>query len=163
MMNRSPFEIFPQIQTPRLTLRRLTTHDLDEFIGIAYVDGEFVQSVSEVRQFLVRIESSYRKEETINWGLVFEDELIGACGYYRGFENQIGELGYVLKKGYRRQGLMREAAVAILQYGFDKLDLKRIIAYTAEDNLPSVGLLTRLGFKITNEKIDHRSKFELVG
>ena len=45
-----------------------------------------------------------------------------------------------------RRGLAREAASAVLQFGFDRLRLSTIGAATDLPNLRSVRLLRRLGF-----------------
>jgi RimJ/RimL family protein N-acetyltransferase len=49
------------------------------------------------------------------------------------------------------RGLAREAAEAILKFGFDSLELNRVVAFTAAANAPSWGLMERLGMRKIGE------------
>jgi len=75
--------------------------------------------------------------------------LIGDCGFHLVFpRHQKAELGYSLyleeNWGY---GFMKEAIPQVLAYGFGEMELHRIEAYTAIDNLASLALLRRFGFR----------------
>lgn len=56
------------------------------------------------------------------------------------------QLGYKLLPDYRGQGFATEAARHLTDAIFREQNLHRIEAFTLADNLPSIGLLTRLGF-----------------
>lgn len=57
------------------------------------------------------------------------------------------ELGYAMRKEeYKNKGYMREAAPAIVEYGFEKMNLNRIEAFIATYNMPSQKVVQRLGF-----------------
>jgi ribosomal-protein-alanine N-acetyltransferase len=56
-------------------------------------------------------------------------------------------IGYEIARECRAQGYMREALVAVLEYGFTEMGLHRIQAETHPDNAASSGLATRLGFR----------------
>ena len=56
------------------------------------------------------------------------------------------EVGYVLGKAHWGSGLMREALVALLDYAFIELKMRRIEAFADPRNVASDGLLRRLGF-----------------
>jgi len=57
------------------------------------------------------------------------------------------EMGYDLNRAYWGQGIASEALRAIIQFGFEQLNLNRIYAGTIADNHESVCLLERLGFE----------------
>jgi [ribosomal protein S5]-alanine N-acetyltransferase len=50
------------------------------------------------------------------------------------------------KDSDKGKGLMTEALAVALHYGFTELNLHRIAALVANDNIPSVKLLQRFGF-----------------
>src|SRR5690606_16881565 len=74
---------------------------------------------------------------------------IGTCGYYRWYEeHNRAEIGYIMSnESYRRQGLMKEAATRILQFGFDEMNAHRIEALAGPENTPSIKILEGLGLK----------------
>ena len=55
-------------------------------------------------------------------------------------------IGYRFDGDFHHQGYAFEAVSRIIRMGFEELDLKRIIAYVQRSNLPSLKLLSRLGF-----------------
>jgi RimJ/RimL family protein N-acetyltransferase len=62
-------------------------------------------------------------------------------------QNHQGEIGYVFNPAYGGRGLATEAARVMLGLGFDGLRLHRIIGRCDARNVPSAGLLTRLGMR----------------
>lgn len=66
------------------------------------------------------------------------------------------DLTYRLRSSAQGQGYGKELALALIDYGFQKLDLDQITATITPDNLPSKILAERLGMKF-----DHR--IQLLG
>ncbi|MGD1847661.1 MAG: GNAT family N-acetyltransferase [Salibacteraceae bacterium] len=158
-MNPSVFESFPYLQTQRLKLGPLRGHPrhaLDEVFSFQGASKTLLPTPA----MLDKLERLYRERQAINWGLVRDGELVGTCGFYRGFNNQTGEIGYVMRQTYRRQGLLKEAAEAIVQFGFRELQLKCILAYTTEENRGSVKALEDLGFQLGQSDLEKYLKFE---
>jgi RimJ/RimL family protein N-acetyltransferase len=58
-----------------------------------------------------------------------------------------GETGFVFHPGYQGRGLATEAAEVVLGLGFDGLGLHRVIGRCDALNLPSAGLMERLGMR----------------
>ena len=54
------------------------------------------------------------------------------------------EVGWAVSLYYRRQGYATEAARALLQYAFNTLGVRRVIAFTDHDNLASIQVMRRL-------------------
>lgn len=144
----SVFRDAPRFNTERLILRGIEEADLADVLPVTVYDGLQAQSEKETRMMLERIAEDQRFGHTIHWGIALNgtNRIIGTCGFYRGFWRQVGEIGYILKPEFRRQGLMFEAIGAIIRYGFEGLQLDRIDAYTRQDNSASVALLKKLGF-----------------
>lgn len=108
-------------------------------------------------------------------------QLIGACGfvpvlaplglvpYYRYIadvsdtEKNFTEVGlfFAVSSHYQCRGFAHEAALALMNYGFDKLKLERIVGITHLYNNPSIAVLKRLGMKI--ETLPEHKWMQVVG
>ena len=76
-----------------------------------------------------------------------DGEVIGTCALFEIDPNQQSAvIGYQLAQAYWGLGMMREALLATLAMGFEKIGLRRIAARVDYRNSSSVGLLLRLGF-----------------
>ncbi|MFD2173341.1 GNAT family N-acetyltransferase [Rhodobacter lacus] len=60
---------------------------------------------------------------------------------------QAGTLGYWVGARFARQGYMREAIAAVVDYAFGPMDLSRIDAACLPENVASRGVLEKSGFK----------------
>jgi len=73
--------------------------------------------------------------------------VIGTCTLYDiSAQCRRADIGYVLLPSQWGRGYATEALVALLDWGFDKLDLNRVEADIDPRNLPSARILERLGF-----------------
>ena len=57
------------------------------------------------------------------------------------------EIGYKFSSAYHHKGYASEAVEKLLDIAFSELNLHRICARVQEDNIPSIKLLTGLGFE----------------
>jgi len=55
---------------------------------------------------------------------------------------------YAISPSHPRRGYASEAAQALVNYAFQKLHLKHIIATTDYDNLASLGVMRKLGMRV---------------
>ena len=78
-------------------------------------------------------------------------EILGFCGLKRanapGAEAIAGEveIGWRLRPEAWGKGIAKEAAIASLDLAFQNFAAPRVVAITAADNMPSQGLMIRLG------------------
>ena len=85
------------------------------------------------------------------WG-IFEKSsgnLIGRCGIeQKMIDGQAEyEISYLIDTAHQRQGYALECMRAVLAYAEYKLHIKRLAAVIHKDNLPSLRLIERLGFR----------------
>ncbi|MFF3438429.1 GNAT family N-acetyltransferase [Streptosporangium sp. NPDC002721] len=78
------------------------------------------------------------------WALVPDSAMAGVCGL-RGTPDGEVELLYSLSPGLWGQGLVTEAATAVLEYAFATLSLPRVIAEVDGGNAASARVALRLG------------------
>lgn len=148
-MNYVPFEQFPVLQTDRLTLSQLKKENVAHLLEITSFN-ERATNETQLDELLQKTETQFQDKTGITWGLYLGEEIIGTVGFYRGFKNEEGEIGYVIREKFRRKGYLMEAANKVIEFGFNQLELKEIGAFTPDYNHASIGLLRKLGFSETN-------------
>lgn len=146
-MNKGIFQSFPELKTEHLWLRDLRIDHLQELLPIFFHKEGEAHDKRKPLKIIEKVQLGFFKHEALTWGIFTETKLVGTCGYYRGFKDNIGEIGYVMNAKFRGKGWMKEALKQIIKFGFEEMELVEIRAYTAKDNLPSVKLLERLGFE----------------
>jgi ribosomal-protein-alanine N-acetyltransferase len=87
-------------------------------------------------------------------------EVLGWAGYHSwAKQHHRAELFYSLKSDdFKRKGYMSEALKPILDYGKNEMDLYRIEAFVAIDNIPSNRLMEKFGFQ-KEATLKHRYQF----
>jgi len=110
-------------------------------------------------------------------------QLVGACGFVPclapfgllpGFgpadssgrpDRYSPEFGlfYAISPAHRRQGYATEAAQALVDYAFEHLHLKRVVATTDYDNLGSLGVMRKLGMRIEKNPRPEPPWLQVVG
>ena len=70
---------------------------------------------------------------------------IGWCGLRYSPETKEVDLGYRLMKKFWGQGYATEASIRCLEYGFETLKLKRIVAKAMPENISSIKIMQKLG------------------
>ena len=150
------FTPFPELSTPRLELRELSLNDAEEIFLLrsdktvnAFIDRKPAASIDDARQFINLIISNQNNNQSVMWTITLKDDpkLIGTivC-YHIEKENDKAEIGYELLPSYHGQGIMHEALLKVIDFGFKTLGLKIIEADVRTDNLASIKLLDRCGF-----------------
>jgi len=73
---------------------------------------------------------------------------IGECGFHTwNATHRRAEVFYNMRnEAFKQKGLMREALKEVLKYGFTELQLHRVQALIAAENIPSLKLLQCYGF-----------------
>ncbi len=85
---------------------------------------------------------------SINLAIEHAGVASGAIGLrLRDAENRTAEIGWCLRRDLWRQGLMREAAGAMLDFAFGPLGLHRVVATCDPLNTASFRLMERLGLR----------------
>jgi [ribosomal protein S5]-alanine N-acetyltransferase len=142
------FSKMPLLSNERMTLRGLELSEAAAILDIAVYDGVFATNENQAAQTLERINADIAKGESLHWGIFLNEtnEIAGTCGYYRGFAENSGEIGYILKESQRGKGLMTAAVQLLVDFGLKTLKLDKVIAYTDPSNSASIAVLQRTGF-----------------
>ncbi len=114
-----------------------------------YIDATPISSLEHARDFLAGLIEANRVAQRNYWIILDEGRCIGSIGFNLIFNplHRTQDFGYGIGRCAWGQGKFREAATAVLQFGFAEMKLERIQASTRADNVRSVAALSRLGFE----------------
>jgi RimJ/RimL family protein N-acetyltransferase len=151
--SRLPF----RLETNRLTLRELTLHDTGFILELVndpdwhrFIGDRGIRTLDAARTYLLEGPmETYRRLGFGFWRVETraDGRPIGMCGLIKRDTLDHVDLGFAFLPAYRGQGFAHEAASACVEYARGRLQLDRIVATTALDNVASGGLLERLGFR----------------
>ena len=151
------FGDLPELETPRLILRKLKAEDAEDMFEYAS-DPEVARDVTwpphkhidDPVAFLNSVLQKYSKKEVEGWGVALKEsgKLIGTCGFvWWKPEHAKAEIGYALSRKYWGRGLMTEAVTAVMDFGFDKMKLNRLEARCTAANIGSEKVMRKNGMK----------------
>jgi ribosomal-protein-alanine N-acetyltransferase len=147
---------FETIHTKRLRLQALTPASIKTVFEH--------HSIEEIKKILGHTsEEDYQKEEhkykngyssynrSFKMFLLTDKAsgaVIGRCGIHNwNAEHSRAEIGYVMHdEQFKRKGLMSEAVEAVIDHGFNELNLNRIDAMVGPANIPSLRLMEKFNF-----------------
>jgi RimJ/RimL family protein N-acetyltransferase len=118
--------------------------------SMQYWSDQPISTLDEAVQVLMKDLASDAKGNSMCWAVTHKEqnEMIGKVILFQfSKENQRAEIGYLLDRKYWRQGVMLQALGAVIEFAFNTLDLHRIEADVDSENIPSIGLLEKLGFE----------------
>lgn len=143
------------IRTDRLLIRIPEMKDKEDFFvyrsmpEIHKYQSWRPKLISEIEEFINKNVTVYPNTEHTWLQLAIclnEGQMIGDIGIHFLEDNQI-EIGYTLSPKYQGNGYASEAVKAVINYAFSEWQKHRIIASVDPDNIHSVKLLERVGFR----------------
>lgn len=144
------------LETERLILKPIGESHVEDILRIRSneVVNQFVQRIPpktnyDALDFILTIKKRNQNNESLNWGMSYKNQqnLIGTICLWKFSEDRTeAEVGYELLPEHHRKGLMSEALNAVLNYGFNELNLLEILAFTNKFNENSKGLLLKNNF-----------------
>ena len=155
MNNLPPYKDFPNLENENILLKEIEKQDIPTIKSITSYNRVLAKDEIEAWDFIKKIKNNYNNGLSIHWG-IFEkqsNQIIGTCGYYRGFENKRGELGCILLPDFRAKGFMKQALQLAINFGYTILQLNEIYALTNNNNIQAKNLLNSLNFEL-KKKID---------
>jgi RimJ/RimL family protein N-acetyltransferase len=160
------------LETDRLILRHLILEDLDDLYEL-YCDAEVVRYIPDapktleetLKELKWHLNGHPKHPELGLWATIHKktNRFIGRCGLLPwtldGCEEV--EVAYLISRQYWGQGLGTEAAQAVLEYGFEELNLSRLICLIDEENLTSKKVAEKIGMRFEKEGRDEIGPFLL--
>ena len=170
------FSKMPTLKTERLSLRPMHFIDAEDMFDYAKRDDvtEYLlwrphTSLSYTKDYLKYIQTRYALGDFYDWALIDRESrrMIGTCGFTRiDTTNNSAEIGYVLNPDFWGRGIACEAAMRVLEFGFEELSLQRIEARFMQGNEASLRVMQKLGMTFEGYHKDAvlaKGKYRTVG
>ena len=149
---------FRELETERLTLRKLREEDVYEYYERLFGDGDVTrymnsephQDISESLESLLRRIEQYEEDNCYCWAIAEkeEDSLIGMIKLLR-FDPRDNScsFAYMLGCSYWNRGYGTEALKEIFRFAFEELEVERIVADHMAPNAASGRVMEKCGMK----------------
>jgi [ribosomal protein S5]-alanine N-acetyltransferase len=152
------FSHFPVIETERLRLRQMTHDDAEAVMALfgdprmlEFLNDDPVDTREKATGLIDWLNGHFNAHKGLTWGVTLrhEDQMIGTAGWY-GWdrEHRRADIGYHILPAYWGQGYATEAAHAVVDWCFRKLDLHRIQADCTDGNIGSERVMLKCGFRL---------------
>jgi len=145
------------LETERLMLRQMRVEDaefifelVNEPAFIRNIGDKGVRTLDDARDYILSGPvASYAKFGFGLYVVVLKETgaAIGICGLLKRDSLEDVDVGFALLEKFRRKGFAYESAAAVMEYGRNKLGLKRIVAITSPDNEASIRVLEKIGLQ----------------
>jgi RimJ/RimL family protein N-acetyltransferase len=155
------------LETKHLIIREFAASDLEDLARILSnaevmrfsLTGEPLSKKQTQEMLEKRIVAHYAQYGFGLWALITKEDnrLIGFAGLITQTIDgeELVELGYRLHPDYWGQGLATEACLAITEYAFNKLKMKRLISIIDPRNTRSLKVADRLSMSFWKETLFH--------
>lgn len=150
------FHPFQNLETERLLLRRLNDNDVNEVLelrgnpeNMKFIPRPLAKNTDDALEHIKMINDKIDENVGINWAVTIKgsDKMIGLLGHYRiQPENHRAEIGYMILPQYQGKGYVTEAIKAVMEYGFNQMNLHSIEAVIDPENYASEKALQKIGF-----------------
>lgn len=147
------------LETKRLILKFLDPSDLENLFALRsdpdvmkYIGDGAIHTEEKVKDFLLNLAIPYQEKHGTGFFAVFEKEsgdFIGQAGLFHisFYDKQPDiELAYRLHKQYWGKGYATELAKALIRWGFEHLNINKIVAGAELENIASQKVLIKAGF-----------------
>jgi len=142
--------------TPRLILRRLRMEDAMQLHVNCSSDAKVARYLrrsvtldpQKTKALVASWIERYEMEDFFLWAVEFEGQVIGTVNLHDVCrEKKCCEIGFSIGSRWWKQGIMTEAAGAVLRCAFDKLDFDRITGWCAAENSASARVMEKIGMR----------------
>lgn len=147
------------LETPRLILRHQVLADLDDLWAL-YQNPNITRYIPDAPRSREEAQEELewhmhghpRHSELGLWATIHKErsKFIGRCGLLPWDVDGVHEVevAYTIAEEYWGQGLASEAAQAILKYGFETLNLSRLISLIEPENIGSQKVAQKMGMRL---------------
>lgn len=156
-----------QIETTRLILRQFTEQDIPDFVKI-YADpigmqhmGKGAKTPAETAQSISWKMKHWQDRGYGLWCMVEKNSgiVLGHCGVaWLEFMNEV-EVAYLVDRPHWGKGYATEAVKASISFGFEVLNVPRIVAIVRPGNISSDRVAEKVGMKYYRDAEDKGFKF----
>jgi [ribosomal protein S5]-alanine N-acetyltransferase len=147
--------VFPLLHTSRLELVEIRQEHLQDLFMIfsnsevtRYYNIITLKEEPEAQKYLDHFANRFANQQGIRWGLSEKGKngIIGTIGFNNFTPHHRANIGFDLLPAYWNKGYTTEALRAVLDFGFNNLEINRIEAEVMQNNTASEMVLLKTGF-----------------
>ncbi|MFK4306546.1 MULTISPECIES: GNAT family N-acetyltransferase [Bacillus] len=161
------------LETERLTLRWLDVKDapfilelVNDPAWIQFIGDKGIKNLKDAKKYILNGPVDMYNKMGFGLYLVEQKENltpIGMCGLIKRDSLEDVDIGFAFLEKFRSKGYGYESASAVIEYGVQKLRMKRIVAITSIDNAASGTLLEKVGLRFEKIISDSGEDLKLFG
>jgi len=161
------------LETERLILRWFHIKDapfilelVNDPAWIQFIGDKRIQNLEDAKKYIINGPVDMYNKMGFGLYLVERKENLtplGMCGLIKRDSLEDVDIGFAFLEKFRSNGYGFESASAVIEYGVQKLGLKRIVAITTIDNINSGKLLEKIGFQFEEIISDSGENLKLFG
>lgn len=139
------------IVTERLVIREFESSDWQDVLQ--YTSDPVVMKYMPEAVFTEELAKQFleqnKGEQAKNYAVMLKtkQQVIGHIVFHPWFGEHTHEIGWIFNSSHQNKGYATEAARAMLQYGFEVLNMHRVIATCQPENIPSYRVMEKLGMR----------------
>ncbi|MDG0948098.1 GNAT family N-acetyltransferase [Bacillus paranthracis] len=161
------------LETERLVLRWFLLKDapfilelVNDPAWIQYIGDKRIKNLEDAKKYILNGPVDMYNKMGFGLYLVERKEdltPLGMCGLIKRDSLEDVDIGFAFLEKFRSKGYGYESASAVIEYGVQKLGLKRIVAITTTDNIHSGKLLEKVGLQFEKIISDSGEDLKLFG
>jgi len=161
------------LETERLNLRWFDIQDapfilelVNDPAWIQFIGDKGVTNLEDAKKYILNGPVDMYNKMGFGLYLVERKEdftPLGMCGLIKRDSLEDVDIGFAFLEKFRSKGYGFESASAVIDYGVQKLGLKRIVAITTIDNINSGKLLEKIGLQFEEIISDSGEDLKLFG
>ena len=151
-----PIKDFPLLQTDRLNLIEIKQCHLGDIYKL-YSDENVTRFYNllpfkceqDAQKVIDWYQNRFKDQLGIRWGITLKGKqnIIGTIGFNNFTKRHRANIGYDLQTEYWNCGYITEALKAVIDFGFNQLEINRIEAEVMQGNVMSERVLDKFNFK----------------
>jgi ribosomal-protein-alanine N-acetyltransferase len=155
------------LRTPRLILREFEETDFESLFSLdtdadvmKYINFGVPRSDEEIKDNLQKYIDYYSICPGLGYfaAVTYANEFLGLTALkHLDYTDEI-EIGYRFLKKYWGKGYASEASGALMNYGFNKKNLERIVAVTMHENSASKRIMEKLGMHYEKDAVHYEKQ-----
>lgn len=156
-INKTIFDAFPVLKTARLTMREIRMADAEKIFEMRsngrvnqFIARDNMDKIEKSLDLTERTINAFKTKAGIGWAGILRNnnQIIGTCGFNQiDYLNLRAEIGGELSTEYWGKNIAFEAVNAIIEFGFDVMNLHAIEAKVSPNNRGAIFILSALGFE----------------
>ncbi|WP_144614120.1 GNAT family N-acetyltransferase [Bacillus cereus] len=161
------------LETERLVLRWFDIKDapfilelVNDPAWIQFIGDKRIKNLEDAKKYILNGPVDMYNKMGFGLYLVERKEdltPLGMCGLIKRDTLEDVDIGFAFLEKFRSKGYGFESASAVIDYGVQKLCLKRIVAITTIDNINSGNLLEKVGLQFEEIISDSGEDLKLFG